>query len=95
MDWQSILGVRETSKYPETFRKGKGTIKPDDVVIKEINELMEQDPRITRNKLCRTVRVALPRLLALAAEGKIKIPAKVARSNFHLYTAKAKNHPWR
>ena len=95
MDWQSILGVRETNKYPETFRKGKGTIKPDDVVIKEINELMEKDPKITRNRLCKAVKVSLPRLLELEKEGKVKIPAKVSRGRFHLYAAKAKNHPWR
>lgn len=95
MHWTTILGVRDTDKYPETIKKGRAPIKSDEVVIKEINDLMALDPKITRNKLCKAVHVALPRLLALAEKGLIKIPAKVSRSQFHLYTAKTKNHPWR
>ena len=95
MRWQDILGVTETTKYPETFRKGKGVIKPDERLIKEVKDLMEKDPKITRNRLCKTLKVSLPRLLELESQGLVKIPAKVSRSRFHLYAAKAKKHPWR
>lgn len=95
MDWQSILGVRETTKYPETFRKRKGVIKPDELIVKEVNELMAKEPNVTRNKLCKALRVSLPRVLDLEKQGLIKLPRKVSRSNFHLHAAKAKNHPWR
>mgnify|MGYP006271834501 CR=1 FL=1 len=94
MDWQSILGVRVTDKYPEVTRKGKGIIKSDEQVIKEIEQMM-QDPMMTRNRLCKGVKISIQRLEQLAKDGLVKIPAKVSKGRFHLYTKKTRQHPWR
>lgn len=94
MDWQTILGVRVTDKYPEVTRKGKGVIKPDEQVIREI-EAMMQDPMMTRNKLCKTLKISTYRLEQLGRDGLVKIPPKVSKGRFHLYTKKTRQHPWR
>ncbi|QGH72209.1 MAG: FEZ-like protein [Caudovirales sp. ctOwN3] len=94
MDWQSILGVRVTDKYPEGIKKRKTYTKSDEQVIKEITEMM-QDPMMTRNRLCKGVKISIYRLEQLAKDGLVKIPPKVSKGRFHLYTKKTRQHPWR